>query len=498
MASNTIGRNFLVAAFSILLFSACTKISTTDIGLGLLPPQDYFNTKDTIIDVITTTVDYPDTLRLYGTDNKVVGTITDDALFGSTKATMFFQLVPSNFPFSIPGNRDSLEVDSAVLILSYKGFYGDSTKPVVLNLKRIDNSTQLNFDGTQYANNYPELYNFQASTTLASPFSLDFTKVRDSVYNRYEAAASQIRIPLLSSFARMFIRNYDSTNAYLSDSTFNNSFSGFALSTDPFSNNNVLVQISLNDTNTKLALYYKSTSSSSSSYQRDTAVAYFKFSIYNNGHANFIKRNTTGSELTKHLKNQISDSLVYVQSSPGTMVKIKVPGLGFKVFQNKIIHRAELIAEQVPSDPGANLLERYLLPPRYLFLGSFDAATQRIRNVPNDFTGINDIEGMSRFGGKLQYKTLDGISNVATYNFNISRYVQGVISRKDSVFDFRILAPVNDSIQFVNPRPQNILKSTTNYLSSSSGNQPAIGRVRLGGGTHSKRRMRLHIYYSDL
>ena len=118
MASNTIGRNFLVAAFSILLFSACTKISTTDIGLGLLPPQDYFNTKDTIIDVITTTVDYPDTLRLYGTDNKVVGTITDDALFGSTKATMFFQLVPSNFPFSIPGNRDSLEVDSAVLILS--------------------------------------------------------------------------------------------------------------------------------------------------------------------------------------------------------------------------------------------------------------------------------------------------------------------------------------------------------------------------------------------
>jgi hypothetical protein len=65
MASNNIGRNFLVATFSILLFSACTKISTTDIGLGLLPSQDYFNTKDTIIDVITTTVDYPDTLRLY-------------------------------------------------------------------------------------------------------------------------------------------------------------------------------------------------------------------------------------------------------------------------------------------------------------------------------------------------------------------------------------------------------------------------------------------------
>ena len=465
-------------------------------GLGLLSPQDYFNTKDTSLDVITTTVDYPDTLRIYGSDYHVLGNITDDALFGSTKASMFFQLVPSSFPFFIPGNRDSLEVDSAVLVLSYKGFYGDSTKPVILNLKRIDNSTPLIVDTTQYANNYPELYNIQASTALANPFSLDFTHVRDSVRNFYEAAASQIRIPLLSSYARMFIRNYDSTNAYRSDTTLSASFPGFALSADPSSNKNVLVQISLNDTNTKLALYYKSTSSTSSTYKRDTAVAYFKFSMYNNGHANFIKRNTTGSELTRHLKNKISDSLVYVQTSPGTMVKVKVPGL--KAFKNKIIHRAELIAEQVPSDPGANLLERYLLPPRYLFLGSFDSTTQRIRNVPNDFTGTNDAEGMSRFGGKLQYKTLDGVPNVATYNFSISRYVQGVISRADSVFDFRILAPVNDSLQYVYPRPQNNLPAVTNYFSSSMGNQPAIGRVRLGGGTHSKRRMRLHIYYSDL
>ena len=496
MTSNIIVRNFFIATFSILLFSACTKISTTDIGLGLLPPLDYFNTKDTSLDVITTTVDYPDSLRIYGTDHHVVGTISDDALFGSTEASMFFQLVPSSFPFSIPGNRDSLEVDSAVLILSYKGFYGDSTKPVVLNLKRIDNSTPLISDGTQYANNYPELYNIQASSILANPFSLDFTHVRDSVNNRYEAAASQIRIPLLSSYARMFIRNYDSTNAYRSDTTLSASFPGFALSTNPTSNKNVLVQISLNDTNTKLALYYKSTSTTSSSYKRDTAVAYFKFSIYNNGHANFIKRNTSGSEIAKHLKNKISDSLVYVQSSPGTMVKIKVPGL--KAFKNKIIHRAELIAEQVTSDPGANVLERYLLPPSYLFLGSFDSTTQRIRNVPNDFTGTNDAEGMSRFGGQLQYKTLDGVANVATYNFSISRYVQGVISRSDSIFDFRILAPVNDSIQYVYPRPQNNLPATKNYLSSSNGNQPAMGRVRLGGGTHSKRRMRLHIYYSDL
>ena len=257
-----------------------------------------------------------------------------------------------------------------------------------------------------------------------------------------------------------------------------------------------MVQISLLDTNTKLALYYKSTSANTSSYKRDTAVVNFKFSTTDNGDANFIKRNTTGTELAKHLGKNVSDSLVYIQTSPGTMVKVKVPGL--KSFSNKIIHRAELIAEQVPASIGANTLEAKLAPPNYLFLGAYDSVAKVIRNVPNDFDGVTGTATLSHFGGKVQFKSLQGYDNVATYNFSIGRYVQGVISRSDSVFDFRILAPVNDSIQFVPPRTYNTT-SVVNYLSASSaGNQPAMGRVRIGGGTHSKFRMRLHIYYSDL
>ena len=497
MASNNIVRNFLIASFTGLLFSACTKVSTTDMGLGLLPSMDYFNTKDTVLEMTTTTVDYPDSLRVYGSDYQLVGNITDDAIFGSTNASMFFQLKPSSFPFYIPGNRDSLEVDSAVLILSYKGFYGDSTKPLVLNLRRIDASTPLLIDSPLYASNYPELYNIKTDLALADPFTLDFTHARDSVYNRFEAAANQIRIPLYKTVAKTFIKNFDSSNAYRTDTTLRTYFPGFALTANTASNKNVLVQINLLDTNTKLALYYKSTSTTSAAYQRDTAVANFSFSLYDNGHVNFIKRNTAGSELAKHLSNKLlSDSLVYVQTSPGTMIKMKVPGL--KAFKNKIIHRAELIAEQVPANIGSNSLEKFLLPPQYLFLGTYDSTTKRIRNVPNDFNGTSDAATLARFGGKLRYKSSNGYDNVATYNFSISRYVQGVISRSDSIFDFRILAPVNDSISYVYPHPNNVLAPTTNYLSTSFGNQPAIGRVRLGGGTHSKFKMRLHIYYSDL
>jgi hypothetical protein len=178
------------------------------------------------------------------------------------------------------------------------------------------------------------------------------------------------------------------------------------------------------------------------------------------------------------------------------MVKVKIPGL--KNFANKIIHRAELIAEQVPAAAGASSLEAQFLPPRYLFLGVYDTASNSIRNVPNDFTGTTNASSFTQFGGRLIYKSINGYDNVASYNFNLSRYVQGVISRTDSLFDFRIIAPVNDSITLVPPYPYNKQAPTQDYLTTAIGNQAATGRVVLGGGNRTKFKMRLHIYYSDL
>ena len=99
MALNNIVRNLSVILIGTFLFSACTRIGSTEMGLGLLPSTDAFNTKDTILDVETETVDKPDTLRVYGTDDHVVGTITNDPVFGTTTASMYFQLKPSFFPF---------------------------------------------------------------------------------------------------------------------------------------------------------------------------------------------------------------------------------------------------------------------------------------------------------------------------------------------------------------------------------------------------------------
>jgi len=92
---------------------------------------------------------------------------------------------------------------------------------------------------------------------------------------------------------------------------------------------------------------------------------------------------------------------------------------------------------------------------------------------------------------------LNRYDNVATYNFDLSRYMQGIVSRKDTIFDLRLIAPVNEVVKFVPQYPYN-LTSGNDYISSFFANNTAIVRVRLGGGSHSKFRMRLKVYYSDL
>lgn len=479
---------FTIAA--TLLFS-CTRIGTSELGVDFLS-QDAIDTKDTILEVETETVVMEDSLRIYPTDQHMLGDITNDPIFGTTSASLFLQLKPGFYPFFIKGTKDSIIVDSVVLILSYKGFYGDSSKPVKIYVHKIDPATPLTV-GKLYASNYPNAYGIRKGIALGNPKLFDFENAKDSIKDRFENATRQIRFRLNQSLGTELLKTYDSNGAYRNDTTFRNAFSGFALSTNAGDNHNALIRLALLDSNTKLALYYST--SATGSVTRDTLVTHFRFNYYTAQNANFILRNRAASEIASHLNGFAKDSLVYVQTSPGTMVKIKVPGL--KTFDKKIILRAELIAEQVPDAARLTTADSYMTAPNYLFLGVYDSATKQLRSVPNDFQGLFNPSLLAQFGGQKITKSLYGFNNVATYNFNVSRYVQGLIARRDSLFDFRLYAPVNDSIKFVQPYPFNKIQAT-DFLSTSLGNQPATGRVRLGGGSHSKFRMRLRIYYTNL
>ena len=199
-------------------------------------------------------------------------------MFGTTSASLFLQLKPSFYPFYIKGTLDSIIVDSVVLILSYKGFFGDSSKPVKIYVNKIDPTTPL-VTGKFYASNYPNAYGIRKGIALGNPKLFDFASAKDSINDRFENASRQIRIRLNQSLGELFLKTYDSIGAYRNDTTFRNAFSGFALSTNPADNHNALIKLALLDSNTKLSLYYST--SATGSVTRDTLVTNFRFNFKN-------------------------------------------------------------------------------------------------------------------------------------------------------------------------------------------------------------------------
>lgn len=487
-------RKLLSIAIAIIFFiSACTKIESTTIGAGLIPPIDGIITLDTLLDVYTNTFIDPsgDSSKVYKTDEHVIGVINNDPVFGKTNATLFLELKPTNFPFSLP-NAPTVTPDSAVLILSYRGVFGDTTIDQTWEVRELSETLK---GDTVYNTNK----NFTTSNLLGTS-TVQIRRLRDSVNNRFEKATNQVRIKLSQSFATKLMKTFDSTagGAYVSDSLFKKAFKGFAVRPTLGSAGNALLRINLSDTNTKLALYYN--------YQvkdatRDTAVSYFRFNdgsgfVSVAGNANYIKRDRNGAEVVQSLNTNKNDNFVFIQTMPGTFATIKIPGL--RSFPNALIHRAELLTFQAPD--VAPLPGFIFSAPRYMLLSGYDSVNKIKTNILNDFIVSGGTPNISTFGGFITEKDVTPYGIVKAYTFDLSRYVQGIVTRKDSSYTLRLSAPSNDTLRYIPPYPQPNTSSIF-YVVPSVANNLADGRVRLGGGglpKDNQLRMRLRIVYSKL
>ncbi len=251
----------------------------------------------------------------------------------------------------------------------------------------------------------------------------------------------------------------------------------------------------MNDTNSKVALYYK--------YKQrvtgvDTSiVTYYRPTGMTSGASNNIVRNRTGSASAPYLNNSVNvqDSLLFLQAGLGNYVRIKTPGIAG--LSNRVIHRAELLMEQEANDVATD----GLFTSPNLFLAAIsthqDSATYRFY-IPKDIvtTGTSGtVENLSVFGGNtLSSKDPNGVK-ISSYNFNITRYIQSIILGKQAVYDLYLFAPVVDYVYAGFGNTFGLYQ-----ISSIPLNSPAVGRVRLLGGNSKQqgRKMRLRLVYSKL
>ena len=475
---------FLLCSVFVFAIISCKKINeSTTLGDDIIPGVDGVTTFDTTLTVETYNelfTGLTDSLYVSRTEDHILGNISNDPFFGKTNAKIFLELKPSFYKWTFSGvtNRDSLYFDSAVMVLGWRGTYGDSTAMQRVKVYEMEQSNVFKIDSLYQLRQQYFTYSNLLGTRDFYPYTLN-----DSVKVFKDTTANQLRIRLNDNFGRRLLTGlgYDSVNAYSSDSAFKTYVKGFAIEADPSFGNALMTFGLVGEANTKLAIYYHY----SKDGKKDTAVDNFQFTGASAQH-NFIDRNFTGTPLLAAQGGSTPDNYVYLLNAPGTYATIKIPGL--RNLTNRVIHRAELIMEEVYDPSDANFI-----PPQALYLDLYDSSLSKYKAVPYDFIPDNTGESAIRFGmaGK---DAVNGSGNLTrTWRFNLSRYVQNILTKKETVHNFRVIAHRGVDNAF---RTDN----NSSYVTISVPINPlyAVGRVRLGGGNHTTQKMRLRIIYSKI
>jgi hypothetical protein len=473
--------NGFLIVFSAIFLSQCTKIKGTDIGAELLPVVDNIITFDTTFEVIATTYLTPDSLApRIGRDANgnagqyILGHISNDPQFGKTTASIFFELLPPGFPYFFQNTSDSLYLDSAVLCLRWTNTFGDSNALQTINVHRV--SELLRVD-TVYNTNKNVRYGELIGTKTFAPKELD-----DSIYTFRQTRINQLRIKLNNNFSRSLLAfDTSARSPYYNDTIFRDFFKGFALV--PQTNGtsaNALMSFAMSDSSTHLRLYYRYDKNGI----RDTTYRDFKFnSLYPGAGVNYVQRVYNGSEASLHLGDKPrGDSLVYLQTAPGTYALLNIPGLNeFKQKKgNVIVHLAKLSMEEAET-PGRR--PSLFGTPEYLYLEYLDTLKNAFSPLYDDAFLDGQFEPLF-FGGRRKYVNDFSNNLVSAYDMNITRYVQGIITRNNPNFKLKLYAPY--AVRY------------EDLLITFALNNLSRGNVVLGGGSHSTKKMKFRVIYSKL
>lgn len=130
-------------------------------------------------------------------------------------------------------------------------------------------------------------------------------------------------------------------------------------------------------------------------------------------------------------------------------------------------------------------------PPEVVFLDVYDSTLGDYKLTPYDFE-TRKYGQQSGSYGSFGKSTADNAGNtIRVWEFNITSYVQNILTQKEPLHNFGLMA----AIQVTDRYRANYIQNTGDYIYYQTGLNPqfAFGRVRVGGGNHATQRMRLRI-----
>lgn len=490
--------------FIVFLNWSCSKLDTTDIGSDLIPAVDNVHTFADTLNIITTQGIFDDSTIITRTNDHVLGTISNDPVWGTTKANIYLQLKPTFYPFHYGNVTDTIDAsldprthfDSVVLCLNYKGFYGDSTVPQQVSVYEIPSFGNGIWDSVYQDKNIKWKPNILGQMLGSATIDVR-TLANQMVYHnsRKDSVKNQIRIALSASsnFVNHILHNYKfdtlSNGIYAKDTLFRLFHDGLAIVSNT---GNGLIYSGFSDTTTKLEIHYvrKVSGVYDTTYSSFVlSTAFLSLSNLPSATGNYVAR-------TRPSWPNAGASEIYLQTTPGTYANLSIPSLSG--LSNRIIHRAELIVDQIPGDPN----DKIFVAPNYLYLDLLDSPNTSVWKplyfdlnpsiqYDPDFTTTSvyypgNID-LAYFGGIAKDK-VDPLTGLIarTYRLNLTRYIQQMVTKHTPNYKMRLFAPY----AFSYPQYSNAVIDYYNAL--------AFGRVKVGGGSNPNYRMKMRIIYSKL
>ncbi|MBD3747944.1 MAG: DUF4270 domain-containing protein [Sphingobacteriales bacterium] len=458
----------LTMLVSLFILGGCKNPS--GIGLNIDPNTD-INTILVDTSTVITQLQKMDSVRSNFNPTSVLGYFKDP-IFGTTTANMAVSLTlpSSNYSF---GTNPTL--DSAVLVLPFVNFYGDSTNTnYAVEVRQLNeevfNQTSISYYDNKHWSASPTIIG-SANFSAAYRDSITLQDIVAGAKDTVKRVPAQLRIKLDPNFITNNIINLDSLKK-IDNKTFNDYFKGLyvSLNKNNTTNNGGLFTF---DTNTsgaaRLDLFYKTTSTTGT---LDTISTSFNIDGASGFAASEISWDLSGSAVETALQNPSTNDILYLNGLNGTQVKLDFPYIQRikSLGTNVAINRAELELKIV------NGTDAPYAPIQQLKIFRWDIA-HRPKFVPDEDPYDARYIGAGYIGGYYNSVT-------KSYLFNLTGYIQDLMSGKTQNYG-------------------TFITTSNTSLPSGFGGELAfdpftLGRAVTGSAKNPTYKARLKIYYTDL
>ncbi len=380
---------------SLLSFTGCEKPEERELGKDVLSEEERMESiVEDSFKIETRSVKMP-SVPAEKSDPAMFGKLRDERT-GRTRAAFYSQLLLPGTNIDL-GKPNDLTLDSVVLSLRYKGFYGDTSAvqefrvhQVIEDMEGIDPEHRDTLD--------------RSSTPIGTAQRNPKVGQKITVDGGSKTLPPHFRIRLNDNFGKNILDR--SGKAELSDnSSFTDFINGISISSYTSSlqdGEGAVLHGKVPDDNSKVTLYYRNTA------QNDTGRLELKLGgVY----YNHVRNRTSGSQMASQLDSAFSPTRTksYVLGPGEVATQIRFPTLSsLDDSVNISVNKAELkLSAQVPNTPFS--------PAAGFFVLYKDASGDL------SLTKDRTLEGGQYVGGGYEEKE-------KRYRFRITRHIQGIIN----------------------------------------------------------------------